>query len=435
MWHKSSDFKIEFIKKNEDKIKDIKQNKSFMSELAEKINSIEKVNDSSINFIKCFIYYNYDKWSKDCWFGNSYNGTKPSFKQDVKISVGKAKISSLLNKYEDFLTLEKIKIDIFYLKEDKLDSKMDAVNKNETNNMNTLNLTAIEPKYSFNQLIINEEIENEIKSCVKLVKNRKKIYEEWGFSKIDKVPHSTINFFGPPGTGKTMSAHILAAELGLKILPLNYADIESKYVGDAPKNLVSAFNIAEEQNALLFFDEADSFLGKRVTNVNSSSDQAVNSLRSQLLILLENRDVVTVFATNLVENYDSAFNSRILKHIKFELPNFDSRKKIISMMIPEEVPFSNELRTDEFFSELSTIADGLAPREIKNAILNTLVSNSDKDQLIQGDFIEEFKTTKIKFEEINKKSKKRKEILSKKITESLENHDYNVVKKEEQEEE
>ena len=68
---------------------------------------------------------------------------------------------------------------------------------------------------------------------------------------------------------------------------------------------------------MLFFDEADSFLGKRIQNVSSSSDQAINSLRSQMLILLEDFEGVVVFATNLADNYDKAFESRICKHISF----------------------------------------------------------------------------------------------------------------------
>lgn len=71
----------------------------------------------------------------------------------------------------------------------------------------------------------------------------------------------------------------------------------------------------------MFFDEADSFLGKRIQNVNQSADQALNSLRSQMLILLEEHSGVVIFATNLVSNFDKAFQSRILKHIKFDLPN------------------------------------------------------------------------------------------------------------------
>ena len=136
-------------------------------------------------------------------------------------------------------------------------------------------------------MVLNKEVKDQLDSCVTMIRSLDKIYDEWGFREVDPVKKSVLNFYGPPGTGKTMAAHALSAELGKMILAINYSDVESKFVGDAPKNLVSVFKIAEEKNCVLFFDEADSFLGKRVTNVSSSSDQAVNSLRSQMLILLE----------------------------------------------------------------------------------------------------------------------------------------------------
>ncbi|MGC8140941.1 AAA family ATPase, partial [Salmonella enterica] len=82
----------------------------------------------------------------------------------------------------------------------------------------------------------------------------------------------------------------------------------------APKNLQAAFDVAKNNDCVLFFDEADSFLGKRITNVVQGADQALNSLRSQMLILLEEFKGIVIFATNLVTNFDTAFESRILKH-------------------------------------------------------------------------------------------------------------------------
>ena len=110
-------------------------------------------------------------------------------------------------------------------------------------------------------------------------------------------------------------------------------------MGDSAKNLMNAFNTAKEHNCVLFFDEADSFLGKRIQNVTQGADQALNSLRSQMLILLEEFEGVVIFATNLVSNFDQAFESRILKHIKFALPNEEARAVIINKMIPEHLPF------------------------------------------------------------------------------------------------
>lgn len=236
----------------------------------------------------------------------------------------------------------------------------------------------IEPRYSFDQLIIPDDLKKEIEEALGLLKYQNLIYKVWGFEKVDPIPKSVLNFYGPPGTGKTMCAHTIAKTLGKKLLALNYAEIESKYVGDSAKNLMNAFNTAKEHDCVLFFDEADSFLGKRIQNVTQGADQALNSLRSQMLILLEEFEGVVIFATNLVSNFDQAFESRILKHIKFVLPNEEARAVIIKKMIPEHLPFVQPL-TDENIKSLSVIMEGLSGREIKGAILECMLAKVSKE--------------------------------------------------------
>lgn len=87
-------------------------------------------------------------------------------------------------------------------------------------------------------------------SAMKVVQCKDLIYEKWGFGKIEPSPKSIINMYGDPGTGKTMCAHAIANYLGKRLLALNYAEIESKYVGEAPKNLMAAFNTAKSKIAL-----------------------------------------------------------------------------------------------------------------------------------------------------------------------------------------
>jgi SpoVK/Ycf46/Vps4 family AAA+-type ATPase len=93
----------------------------------------------------------------------------------------------------------------------------------------------------------------------------------------------------------------------MKIIEASYAHIKSMYHGEGPKNVEALFYAAQAQNAILFIDEADSLLSRRLTNVNQGSEQAINSMRSQLLICLERFKGVVIFATNLVQNYDPAF--------------------------------------------------------------------------------------------------------------------------------
>lgn len=281
-----------------------------------------------------------------------------------------------------------------------------------------------EPRYSFNQIILPEETRKRIYDDLNSIKYQSLIYDQWGFSEVDPKPKSILNFFGPPGTGKTMCAHAIAKSLDKKLLALNYSEIESKYVGDAAKNLKKAFDTATEIGAVLFFDEADSFLGKRIENVSSGSDQALNSLRSQMLILLEEFEGVVLFATNLVTNFDKAFESRIIDHIKLELPNKEARADIIDKMLPSKLPMEHRLSEEELL-EASEIIEGFSGREIKSAILSMLqkkAGSTDENILFSFDDVKNalaFKKQQIEQLKAEENERKKQKIL-KKIQEKVE---------------
>ena len=281
------------------------------------------------------------------------------------------------------------------LSERKIQPTKTMEEENKPNNVSLFE--PISPKYSFEQMILPEEVKQEIDEALNIIKHQNLIYKDWGFETVDPVPKSVLNFYGPPGTGKTMCAHAISHFLQRPLLSLNYSEIESKYVGEAPKNLQQAFDVAKEYNCVMFFDEADSFLGKRIENVTQGADQALNSLRSQMLILLEEFSGVVLFATNLVTNFDKAFESRILKHIKFELPNEEARTRIISKMLPKQLPFSSNYSFEDL-QLISKEAEGFSGREIKSAILETLLSKATKEEANAmfeiSDFVERFKLKK-----------------------------------------
>ena len=234
----------------------------------------------------------------------------------------------------------------------------------------------IEPRYSFDKIVLPQRVRDDLMSAVKVIEYRDLIFNQWGYGEIDSFARCVINMYGPAGTGKTMCAHAIAHHVGKKLLALNYSEIESKYLGEAAKNLAAAFETARQTDTVIFFDEADSFLGKRVQNVTQSSDQALNSLRSQMLILLEKFDGIVIFATNLVSNFDEAFMSRIQKHIKFELPDEAQRAEIVKRQIPPRLPLSRTF-TAEDFTEISKCGEALSGREIKNAIFEMLLKRAD----------------------------------------------------------
>ena len=274
------------------------------------------------------------------------------------------------------------------------------------------------PKYNLDKVIMSEQMKEEIEDALSIIRNRKRIYDDWGYGEIDPQPKAILSFWGPPGTGKTMCAHGIASEMKQKILAVNYAEIESKYAGESPKNLIAAFNAAQENNAVLFFDEADSFLGKRITNVQSGHDQSINSLRSQMLILLEEFEGIVIFATNLVKNFDPAFQTRILRHIEFDLPNEQARMHIFKSQIPLRAPIDFIL-SDDSLKALSDASEGFSGRDIRNTVLDTLSSAAKKNlnSISLNDFLTTIKTRQESYERLKEERLKD----NKKVAEDIKN--------------
>ena len=355
--------------------------------------------------------------------------------QGVSHNLLKADIDILLKKYKDEF-LGKVQFQFFVGFDKQAIEKKMQNNKNDSKDSPKLNVFPTEPKYSMDKVILQPEVKKDIDDVIALLKNMKKIYYDWRFVDIDPVPRSVVNLWGPPGTGKTMTVHAIAKEMGKKILVLNYADIESKYVGEAPKNLIAAFDLAEQEDAVIFFDEADSFLGKRITNVDSGSEQAINSLRSQMLMKLEAFNGIVFFATNLHENYDRAFESRILKHIEFKLPDAEARKQIIKSKLPKNAPYGVDVKdengdfSEELLTKVAETIEGFSGREIKNCILELLVKASQAESpLIKAELLTEvFKAKKAEADSLKKKGIERKEKLEGEIKKNLKTKNYGVKK-------
>ena len=221
-----------------------------------------------------------------------------------------------------------------------------------------------EPRWSFDEIILPQSVMDQILDVANYPKNSKQVFETWGLQTVYKQSRQIgINFYGAPGTGKTMAAHAVAKHLGRKILIVNYADIESKFVGETPKNIRKAFEAAKAANSILFFDEADAILSKRVTNMTQAVDVSVNQTRSVMLMLMNDYQDFVIFATNFISNFDSAFMRRISTHIEFKLPDLNCRKKLWQRYIVPTMP--NNIDIDEIAEKYSDISGS----DIANAVL------------------------------------------------------------------
>ncbi|MBR3050274.1 MAG: 26S protease regulatory subunit [Selenomonadaceae bacterium] len=222
-----------------------------------------------------------------------------------------------------------------------------------------------EPKFSLADIVLPAPLKEKILDVAEYAQNSHIVFETWGLEETHKYSKRIgINLYGASGTGKTMAAHAIAKHLGRKILAVNYADIESKYVGETPKNIRKVFEVAKASNSILFFDEADAILSRRVTNMSNATDVSVNQTRSVMLMLMNEFQDFIIFATNFIENFDPAFMRRISMHVEFTLPDLDCRKKLWQMYIPKKLP------TNVDFDELAEKFDGISGSDISNAVLN-----------------------------------------------------------------
>ncbi len=242
-----------------------------------------------------------------------------------------------------------------------------------------------DPIFGIDDIILAEDTKEEIKTVINSRKNWQKVFIEWDMRSVLKQRKSLfVNLYGAPGTGKTMAAHAIAKETEQKIVCVNYADIESKYVGETSKNLVKLFEQAKEKDFVIFFDEADALLSKRVTSMSSSTDVSVNQTRSVLLTLLNDYDGMIIFATNFIRNFDPAFMRRIQFHIKFELPNEAMRKKLWNMYIPEKMP----VWADKDI--LARNSEGLSGSDISTAVLKAALKAANNNLIeVPQEYFEE----------------------------------------------
>ena len=268
--------------------------------------------------------------------------------------------------------------------DDKLKSPLDDTNdqKNYPEQAEQIAFFPEEPKFSLDDVILPENLKKQVLSVARYKQNAHTVFETWGLKKTHKLSTAIgVNFYGLPGTGKTMAAHAIARYLGRKILIVNYADIESKFVGETPKNIRKAFEVAQKTNSILFFDEADAILSKRVTNMTQAVDVSVNQTRSVMLMLMNEFQDFIIFATNFIENFDPAFMRRISKHIKFDLPDLTCRKKLWKMYVPSNMPHKLD------FDEIAEKFDGISGSDISNAVLNAAFTAADQNvEIISKDF-------------------------------------------------
>lgn len=237
---------------------------------------------------------------------------------------------------------------------------------------------------TLDSLVLAPEVKSQIEEVIAAGRNRGRVLHRWGFG--EKLPTGkglVVLLSGDPGTGKTLAAEVIAAELSLRLYRINPAKIVSKYVGETEKNLNEVLVQAKSTHSMLFFDEADAMFGARVTKAESSNDRFANMETNFLLQQLERFEGIVILATNLDTSIDQAFKRRIAYHITVPFPEAEDRARIWKTLIPANAPVGtiDHARLGKTFA--------LSGGHIKNAILRAAYAAAQKGTVIDDKLLAE----------------------------------------------
>jgi SpoVK/Ycf46/Vps4 family AAA+-type ATPase len=223
---------------------------------------------------------------------------------------------------------------------------------------------SIVPRRTFSDVILPEKTVRALDQTLAQVTSHDLIFRQWGLGER----HPT-GLAGPSGTGKTICAEAIAHALGRRMLKVRYTEVESMWLGETPKNVAAVFRTAREENAVLFFDEADAIASRRSTSLEEGVQREMNTVVNVLLQELERFNGVVIFATNVASNFDPAFERRIRTHVLFEMPGSAEREKIWRVQFSPKTPLADDVD----FQQLARAYES-SGGDIRNAVLKAALA-------------------------------------------------------------
>ena len=202
----------------------------------------------------------------------------------------------------------------------------------------------IHTNLEWEDLVLDEVILEELQEILNWIRYNHILLETWNLKKVIKAGFKSL-FYGPPGTGKTLTAALLGKTTGLDVFRVDLSKVVSKYIGETEKNLANIFDIAENKNWILFFDEADALFGKR-TSTTDAKDRYANQEVAYLLQRIEDYTGVVILASNLKTNIDEAFARRFQSIIYFPIPRPEQRLRLWANAF-SNIPLNRNVNLDK----------------------------------------------------------------------------------------
>jgi SpoVK/Ycf46/Vps4 family AAA+-type ATPase len=230
---------------------------------------------------------------------------------------------------------------------------------------------SIAPRRTFDDVILPQATRRALDAALSQLTQHDLIFNRWGFAERHPTGLAlAFNFAGPPGTGKTICAEAIAHALGRRLLVVRYAELESLWMGETPKNVAALFRAARDEGAVLLFDEADAIASRRSTSADLGFQRESNTVVTVLLQELESYNGVVIFATNLAANFDPAFERRIRTHVLFDMPGALEREQIWRVqMHPTRTPLADDVDFRSL-AERHAVSGG----DIRNAVLKAALA-------------------------------------------------------------
>jgi SpoVK/Ycf46/Vps4 family AAA+-type ATPase len=250
---------------------------------------------------------------------------------------------------------------------------------------------SVVPRRSFKDVILPGPTRRLLDQALAQVTSHDLIFNRWGLGQRHPTGLAlAFNFAGPSGTGKTICAEAIAHTLGRRLLVIRYAELESMWMGETPKNVAAAFRLARQQQAVLLFDEADAIASRRSTSVDQGFQRESNTVVNVLLQELESFNGVVIFATNLAANFDPAFERRIRTHVLFEMPGVAEREQIWRVqMHPTLTPLADDVDFRALAEKYEVSGGDIRNAVLKAALAAAMAPKHDTMKLIHQHHLEE----------------------------------------------
>jgi len=222
-------------------------------------------------------------------------------------------------------------------------------------------------KQTWNELVLADDVMTRVVGLVGRVRHAHMVYEQWGYrSKMPRGVGVAALFSGPPGTGKTMVAGLIANELELELYQVDLSKVVSKWIGETEKQLAKVFDAAEAGHVLLLFDEADALFGQRSTEMRGATDRYANLEVNFLLQRIERFNGIVILTTNLDASIDKALKRRLAAHVVFQHPDEDEREQLWTQLLAADgAPLGRDLDA----RKLSRLYPQMTGANIRNAAL------------------------------------------------------------------